>query len=368
MATILPSTCSVPPHSAVSEQRQKSPCLPEDSLVPAQQAMMFTKSPLFQPTSSGQSQIRPCRIEPFRWNKNHLDAIGATLTFDLHLDSSTALKPAFIDAVLNTLSPFSKLFRSIHHTNALQNIAKSSYRLTMIPPGPRDVEPRRYACVELVEHVLRYFCTSYDWPLFPLKLRYQEITVTWDPRGFIGSRVWLVVPRRRSPDFAEEAAYAVSLAQEFMDRDAQQEFAVWLVTVRAGSGAVVKATVSGALIKALETNGQFGGAYYSEVLITRGEASKVPSFRHPRVVDGVAAWGRWAWRSWASRPLSRLPTSERPPRLYTPLSILIPSPPSPPVVLAPVLGVAINAIINTVNTINTIIDGINTINTIDNIS
>lgn len=217
---------------------------------------MFTKSPLFQPTSSGQSQIRPCRIEPFRWNKNHLDAIGATLTFDLHLDSSTALKPAFIDAVLNTLSPFSKLFRSIHHTNALQNIAKSSYRLTMIPPGPRDVEPRRYACVELVEHVLRYFCTSYDWPLFPLKLRYQEITVTWDPRGFIGSRVWLVVPRRRSPDFAEEAAYAVSLAQEFMDRDAQQEFAVWLVTVRAGSGAVVKATVSGALIKALETNGQ----------------------------------------------------------------------------------------------------------------
>ena len=46
----------------------------------------------------------------------------------------------------------------------------------------------------------------------------------------------------------------LSLAQEFITEGEEDEFVVWLVSVRAGKTAVVKATVAWTLIHALEVN------------------------------------------------------------------------------------------------------------------
>jgi len=50
-----------------------------------------------------------------------------------------------------------------------------------------------------------------------------------------------VIQRRHAADFAEKAAFVLSLTQEFME-SAQAEWEVWLVSVRAGKVAAVKAT------------------------------------------------------------------------------------------------------------------------------
>jgi hypothetical protein len=56
-------------------------------------------------------------------------------------------------------------------------------------------------------------------------------------------RLWLVQPTRRTPDFAEEAAFALSIAQEFSDPE-EERYEVWLVSVRMCRAVVVKVTVA----------------------------------------------------------------------------------------------------------------------------
>ena len=65
-----------------------------------------------------------------------------------------------------------------------------------------------------------------------------------------------MVPKRHAPDFAEEAVYVLSLAQEFMGLEG---FEAWLVSVRAGNAVVVEETVARPLLDALEVDGAGAG-------------------------------------------------------------------------------------------------------------
>ena len=91
------------------------------------------------------------------------------------------------------------------------------------------------------------FAASVPATISPLKLDCGKTTMSWRPRNYIGAHVWLVVPH-----FAEETAFAISIAQEFHVGKTEQEFEVWLVSVRRDKAAIVHATVSRALLAALD--------------------------------------------------------------------------------------------------------------------
>ncbi|KAF8543810.1 hypothetical protein BDD12DRAFT_874033 [Trichophaea hybrida] len=88
-------------------------------------------------------------------------------------------------------------------TLELQAVAESSRRLISLKPPPQDTELRHSVCTQLMENML--------------------MTVWWHALGFVGSRLWLVEPRRCGTDFAEEAAFVLSLAQEFIAEE-ENEF------------------------------------------------------------------------------------------------------------------------------------------------
>ena len=191
------------------------------------------------------------RIDPILWNKNHLAAVGATVRFGLELPTVTP-PPDLLAAVVYA-SPRAPDFSPLHRDNELEYIARTSYDLTTVSPGPQGAEDRRYLCTEMIEKMFYYLCPCYNFPLYPLQLRYHDLAVRWEPRGLVGSHFWLVTPKRRAPDFAEEAAYVLSIAQEFM-AEGEEDFDVWLVSMRAGHAAVIKATVASSLLDALEAH------------------------------------------------------------------------------------------------------------------
>ena len=71
-------------------------------------------------------------------------------------------------------------------------------------------------------------------------------------------RFALVASKRRTPDLVGEAVYVLSLAQEFMGPEEvlhfRAQFEVWLMLMRAGNAAVVKATAARSLLDALEVD------------------------------------------------------------------------------------------------------------------
>jgi hypothetical protein len=80
----------------------------------------------------------------------------------------------------------------------------------------------------------------------------------WDAHEPIGSRVWLMVPKWDTVDFAEEAAFVLSLAQDLIEPQ-EERFEVGLVSMCGADAVVVKAIVERPLIDALK-QGKLGEA------------------------------------------------------------------------------------------------------------
>ncbi|KAI5844814.1 hypothetical protein BZA05DRAFT_421742 [Tricharina praecox] len=215
------------------------------------------KIPMFplppSPASRTSSRKKPRRslIDPSNWNNNHLATVGAIVSFGLLLPAGTA-PPELLEAVQNTAEPFTDAFSPGFCTTIhLFPIAETSYELNELSATPYHIELRQKCCTELIEQVLCYLCPRYERPYYHFSLRYHDRTVHWRARGYISTRLWVVEPKRRRVDFAEEAAFVLSLAQEFMGSQ-ETEWEVWLVSVRAGKAAVIKATVLGRLLDALQ--------------------------------------------------------------------------------------------------------------------
>ena len=192
-------------------------------------------------------------IEPHRWSEAQLRAVGATLSFQCQIPASDPAED-LISAILNTSRPYSHAFMEVFPTAELKDIAITAcYSENLDPTLPRiETEMRHRMCVNLVKCVLCYLCPRYHSPLLSLKLHCGKTTVSWKPRGYIGAHVWLVVPQNPKSHFAEETAFAISIAQEFHVDKTEQEFEVWLVSIRRDKSAIVHATVSRALLEALD--------------------------------------------------------------------------------------------------------------------
>ncbi|KAF8241790.1 hypothetical protein K440DRAFT_641221 [Wilcoxina mikolae CBS 423.85] len=203
------------------------------------------KRPASYPTTSSRNKKRKRMppIDPFHWNRNHLAAVGATINFGLDLH------PSRHHPTCGTRSRPRPVPRPGRSSVTPIMSARSSSKPS---PKPHSISPRSSPHHRIRNSAIR--C-----PVYPLSQRYQDKTVWWRARGCVGSRLWLVEPRRCGADFAEEAAFVLSLAQEFIaveeeEEEEEDEFEVWLVSVRAGKTAVVKATVARTLLHALEEN------------------------------------------------------------------------------------------------------------------
>jgi hypothetical protein len=102
----------------------------------------------------------------------------------------------------------------------------------------------------------------------------------WDAHEPIGSRVWLMVPKWDTVDFAEEAAFVLSLAQDLIEPQ-EERFEVGLVSMCGADAVVVKAIVERPLIDALK-QGKLGEA---RKLICTHNALKMVVSKEFRVID-----------------------------------------------------------------------------------
>ena len=250
-------------------------------------------------TSASRKKAR--YIEPHRWSETQLHAVGATLSSQCQIPASDPAEE-LISAILNTSRPYSPAFMDLFPTAELGDIAIAAYYSKNLDPTlPRsETEVRRRMCINLINCTLSYLCPHYHFLPQPLKLHCGKATISWEPRGYIGAHVWLVVPQNPKSHFAEETAFAISIAQEFHVGKTEQEFEVWLVSVRRDKAAIVHATVSGALLAALDRTeasklqpglaiGQFGDVKVqaSNEYCLRDTTERTVFMG---VLDGVANW------------------------------------------------------------------------------
>jgi len=161
-----------------------------------------------------------------------------------------------IDAVAGKYDPCQPTYRPSSMRDALVHIAELCSSLAMLEVDDVSSNLLQLACAELIEDVFRYLSPFYDeWPCKALTLRYLDRTVGWNARGLTGSHVWLMTPTCRSPDFADEAAYALSVALEFRLHE-EESTNVWLVSIYDGHAVLVHATICRQLAKALESKGK----------------------------------------------------------------------------------------------------------------
>lgn len=227
------------------------------------------------------------RIEPTIWTAKRHAAAVAKVKFGLRVPTTTPA-PELLSAILNSDDPDSSAFLDRYHTESLRNIAWAAYQFVSLDPAatifsslpfphglhglnsfrrsasaaesdgtPHTMELRNLICVQLIEDVLRYLCTDYGWPSRPLVLNYSEKTdkpISWKTRGFISSRVWVMTPRHRKRDLAEEAAFVLSLAMDFIVPEEKYESEIWVVSVLGGSAVLARATLARPLMEALEKN------------------------------------------------------------------------------------------------------------------
>jgi len=217
------------------------------------------------PTNPGHTMTRKERkkgrrikhsIEPHHWNELHLRAIGAELRFRCDFPSSDPPQELLI-AIVCTDSISPPAFRARFPTCRLAEVADMALWLEEIrttPYGPDD-QSRYNVSNGLVRSILLYLCpslTTFYYGSRSLRLHCGKVAVSWRPVAFVGTHLWLVVPENPLPNFAEEVAFAVSIAQEFGIDPSEREFEVWLVSVRKAKVAVVHATISYSFLEAAD--------------------------------------------------------------------------------------------------------------------
>jgi hypothetical protein len=243
-------------------------------------------------------------LEPPHWNQIHLRAIGAELSFGCDLPSSEPAQEV-LTAVLNTVPITDPAYSVIFPTAQLQNVADTALWLSEINTTPSSIGDDSRYCVcnsfgIFILHLLCPFCANFtDCRNGSIELHCGKVAVSWSPICFVGTHLWLVIPENPLPNFAEEVAFAVSIAQEFGMDPSEREFEVWLVSVRKAKAAVVHATISYSFLEAADQNTSLMGA---ALVIGKPGDVKVQASKEFRLVDpeertqfvcilnGVAQW------------------------------------------------------------------------------
>ncbi|KAI5845472.1 hypothetical protein BZA05DRAFT_421296 [Tricharina praecox] len=202
-------------------------------------------------------------IELHLWEGCHLSGIGATVSRD-HIIPTGGLSYELFE-IIHLVCPFGISCYSVYLTSALLHIFQCAYAPLDLDPIPENTKLRQSLCAKLTSLIIQYLSPmNYEGISLPLQLRFHGETTTWKPYGFVGSNVWWT-PKRPSTDFAEETAYALSLAQEAGDAVTDEaDFEFWLISIRPSEAAVIKTTVAGDLlepldVKRVEELGSLGG-------------------------------------------------------------------------------------------------------------
>jgi len=196
-------------------------------------------------------------LEPRRWNQAHLLAIGAELSFQCDFPSSDPPQELLV-AVLNTVDAAEDDYWDLFPTSDLRRVADVARWLSYLNPTLPHIEDERrhHLCARFVDFIICCLCPCYSpcdlYNGYMLRLHCGEVAVSWEPLGYVGAHVWIVMPQNPLPDFAEETAFAVSIAQEFGMNPSEEEFEVWLVSVRKDRAAVVHVTISRAFLQAAD--------------------------------------------------------------------------------------------------------------------
>ncbi|KAI5844934.1 hypothetical protein BZA05DRAFT_448140 [Tricharina praecox] len=195
-------------------------------------AEMQKRGPDETERSSHQRPALPS-LEPIQWNKNYLLALGAT---------TVPFTPPILPLSTDLLSTLTATLS----TPAPPTLSGVAYYTTALSTAPNSHQ-RHQLCSALVAQLLLSQTSHYAATPPALELRYKHAIARWSPRGHVGTDLWHVAPRRRTKDYAEEAAMAISIAQECL-REGERVWTGWLVSVRAAWGVVIMATVERELL------------------------------------------------------------------------------------------------------------------------
>jgi hypothetical protein len=199
-------------------------------------------------------KLRAFRLDPYRWNKQYCEIIGTIFTYGVQTFLSIPLPAELLAAATSTIYPEALEFLRTFTDNDYRLIASTSYDIFdsrtdyafMQSRDPGLMQQRQWLALQLVEEVLIQLCPNYKVLEYQLKLKYRQQEVWWDPRGVV-SHIWVVEPRRRSPCFSEEAAYAISIAQTLQNQENIREPAIelefWMISVRGTKIAIIKVVV-----------------------------------------------------------------------------------------------------------------------------